>query len=76
MAAPAGGGHSGGVKDLLEALEPAAAMPTVIGEMMPARCGYFCRSPWVTWVAVVGPSFPYTIETRCMFGYFVSSCFM
>ena len=30
----------------------------------------------VTWVAVVGSSFPYTIETSCIFGYFLSSCFM
>src|SRR6185437_7881933 len=51
-------------------------MPTVVGEMMPARCGYFCSRPWVTWVAVVGSSFPYTVETRCMFGYFLSCCFM
>src|ERR1017187_8981941 len=36
----------------------AARMPTVVGEMMPLRLGYFCSSPWVTWVAVVGSSLP------------------
>src|SRR5262249_41210205 len=36
----------------------AAPMPTVVGEMMPFRFGYCCSSPCVTWVDVVGSSFP------------------
>jgi len=36
----------------------AAAIPTVVGEMMPFRFGYCYSRPWVTWVAVVGSSLP------------------
>ena len=41
-----------------ERYRAAAAMPTVVGEMMPLRFGYCCSRPWVTWVAVVGSSLP------------------
>src|SRR6185437_5687195 len=48
----------------------AAAIPTVVGEMMPIRFGNCWSSPWVTWVAVVGSSLPQTVETSFPFGYF------
>ena len=54
----------------------AARMPTVVGEMMPLRFGYFSSRPSVTWVAVGGSSLPYTVDTSFIFGYFFSSCFM
>src|ERR1022692_3492211 len=44
--------------------------------MMPLRFGYCWSSPCVTCVAVVGSSFPYTVLTSFIFGYFLSSVFM
>jgi hypothetical protein len=35
-----------------------AAMPTVVGEMMPLRFGYDCRRPCATWNEVVSSSLP------------------
>src|SRR5579885_762156 len=51
-------------------------MPTVVGEMMPFRFGY-CWSRASVWLKLVwSSSLPYAILTSCIFGYFVSSCFM
>ena len=54
----------------------AAAMPTVVGEMMPFRFGYCWSRPCVTWVETVASSLPYTTAASDIFGYFFSSCFM
>src|SRR5439155_13392403 len=54
----------------------AAAIPTVVGEMMPLRFGCFCSRPCVTCVERVGSSLPYTTSTIFTFGYFFTCCFM
>ncbi len=49
-------------------------MPTVVGEMMPFRFGYAESRPCRTVRDVAGSSLPYTVATRCMFGYLAASC--